>query len=72
MWPTPANEASASGGSGVEPLGRVAEALGDGAAELEVEVAVGLLGHVAVHRADVVAQLGGVDDRLCVYGHGIS
>ena len=60
------------GRHGVEPVARIAEALGDGPAELEVEVAVGLLGDFAVHRADVVAQLAGVDDGLYVSGHGIS
>jgi hypothetical protein len=40
--------------------------------ELEVEVALGLLSDLAVHRADVVAQLSGVDDGLCVCGHAIS
>ena len=72
MWPTPANEASASGGTASSQSARVAEPLGDRAAELEVEVAVGLLGDLAVHRADVVAQLAGVDDGLYLCGHGVS
>ena len=56
----------------VEPVGRVAEPLGHGPPELEVEVAIGIAGDVAVHGADVAAQLGGVDEVLCLCGHRVS
>jgi len=43
------------GRDGVQPLRRVAEALGQRAAHLEVEVAARVAGDVAVHRADLHA-----------------
>ena len=64
MWPTPANEASASAGTASQPVGGIAEPLGERPARLEVEVAAGVLGDVAVHLADAVAQGDGVDDRF--------
>ena len=50
------------GRHGVEPLGRIAEPLGERAAGLEVEVAAGFAGDRAIHLAHVVAQLRRVDD----------
>ena len=45
----------------VEPLDRVAEPLGQRAAQLEVELAVRVAGDGAVHLADVAADLVEVD-----------
>ena len=50
------------GRDGVEPVGGIAEPLGERAAGLEVEVAAGFAGDRAIHLAHVVAQLRRVDD----------